>query len=211
MSDLRAIEKQTFRAARDDGLLDVMMAAFVAMFALAPLWSSTLGDFWSSAVFGPIWYVAYLIVRYLQGHVVVPRVGTVQPGIPRQDRLRRIGIGLTLVLVIAYGVGIAAARGIGSDWLDLTGLVYPIVLGVVAFVVFSMTAYGLSVWRYYVYGVLVAVAPIVGEGLWQNDLVDHHGFPITFGTVALIMLITGIVRFSTVLRSHPVPIHPQVS
>lgn len=211
MSELKELEKRTFRAARDDGLLDVMMAAFASMFALAPLWSDSLGDFWSSAVFGPIWFGVYLIIHYLQNNVVVPRLGRVEPGGPRRGRLRRTGIVLAAVLVSAYLIGIAAAQGIWSDWLDLSGFVYPIALGVVALIVFSLTAYALSVWRYAIYGILVAVAPFFGEWLWQNDLADHHGFPIGFGSVALIMLITGIVRFAAMVRSHPMPNHPEVS
>jgi hypothetical protein len=203
VSDLKDLERRTFRAARDDGLLDIMMAAIVSMFAVAPLLSDPLGDFWSSALFGPFWFAMYLAIRVVHRHVVVPRIGTVEPGSDRRRRLRRVTIVIFAVNAVALVIGAAAAIGFSVGWLNLSGLVYPISLGVVALVIFSMTAYALSVGRYAIYGLLVAAAPLVGESLYRNDLAEHHGFPVGFGTVALIMIITGIAKLTTLLRTHP--------
>ena len=54
-NDLAAAERRGFRSVVDTGLWDVMLASVVAMFAIAPLLSVRLGDFWSSAVFVPFW------------------------------------------------------------------------------------------------------------------------------------------------------------
>lgn len=205
MDELRALERRTFRAARDDGLLDIMMAAIVSMFAFAPLLSDPLGDFWSSAVFGPFWFVIYLGIRAVQKHVVAPRIGTVEPGTQRRRRLRHITMVLFTVNAVALVVGVAAAIGFWAGWLNVTELIYPISLGVAALVVFSMAAYALSVWRYAIYGLLVFAAPLIGEALWRNDLAEHHGYPVGFGAVALIMVITGLTRLTTLLRTHPLP------
>ncbi len=204
MDELRDLERRTFRAARDDGLLDIMMAAFVSMFALAPLLSDPLGDFWSSAVFGPFWFAMYLGIRTVHTHFVVPRLGTVEPGTDRRRRLRRVTVAVFAVNAAAVVIGGAAAVGFSAGWLDLAGLVYPISLGVVALVILSMTAYALSVWRYAIYGLLVAAAPLVGEWLYRNDFAEHHGYPVGFGVVALIMVVTGITRFTTLVRTYPV-------
>ena len=184
------------------------MAAIVSMFAVAPLLSETLGDFWSSAVFGPFWFVLYLVIRLVHKHVVVPRIGTVEPGSDRRRRLRQVTIAVFVVNAIAMVIGVAAAFGFWAGWLDLAGFVYPISLGIVALVIFSMTAYALSVGRYAIYGLLVAAAPLVGEWLWRHDLAEHHGFPIAFGTVALIMVAVGISKFTALLRNHPLPEDP---
>jgi hypothetical protein len=205
VTELRDLERRTFRAATDDGLLDIMMAAIVSMFAVAPLLSDPLGDFWSSAVFGPFWFAMYLAIRVVHKHVVAPRIGTVEPGTDRRRRLRRVTIVLFVVNAFALVIGVAAAFGLWAGWLDLTELVYPIALGVAALIVFSMTAYALSVGRYAIYGLLVAAAPLGGEWLWRNDLAAHHGYPAGFGAVALIMVVTGIVRLTTLLRNHPLP------
>lgn len=203
MNDLRQLERRTFRSAKDDGLLDIMMAAFVSLFAVAPLLSDRLGDFWSSAVFGPFWFAMYLGVRAVQKHVVAPRIGTIEPGTDRRHRLRQVTMVVFAVNAVALAAGVAAAIGFGAGWLNLSGLVYPISLALVALVLFSMAAYALSVWRYAIYGLLVAAAPLVGEALWRNDLAEHHGYPVGFGAVVLIMLITGITRFTMLVRAHP--------
>jgi len=208
MSELKDLERWTFRETRDDGLLDIMLAAFASMFALAPVLSEPLGDFWSSAIFGPIWYATYLAIRFLRSNVIIPRVGTVEPGSDRRKRMRRVAIALWVVNLTALGIGFAAANGLWSDWLDLSGVVYPISLGLAALIGLSLSAYALSVWRYAVYALLVAVAPLFGEWMWQRDLADHHGFPVAFGSVALIMLLTGLLRFASLVRKHPLPSDP---
>jgi hypothetical protein len=208
VTELKDLERRTFRAARDDGLLDIMMAAIVSMFAVAPLLSEALGDFWSSAVFGPFWFVLYLVIRLVHKHVVAPRIGTVEPGSDRRRRLRRVTIAVFVVNAIAFIIGVAAAFGLWAGWLEMAGLVYPISLGIAALVIFSMTAYAFSVGRYAIYGLLVAAAPLGGEWLWRNDFADHHGFPVGFGAVALIMVAVGISKLTTLLRNHPLPKDP---
>ena len=208
MSDLRDLERRTFRAARDDGLLDVMIAAIVSILALAPLLKGPLGDFWSSAIFGPVWFGLYLITQVVSERVVVPRIGTVEAGADRRSQLRRVNTVLLVVYGAALGLGVTVGSGVWAGWLDLRGFALPIPLGVVALVVLSLVAYANSVWRYAVYGLLLAIAPLVGEWLWQNDLANHHGFPVAFGAAALIILVTGIVRLTTVLRNHPLFHYP---
>lgn len=208
MSQLDELERRTFRAARDDGLFDVMMAAIVSMFALAPLLSGSLGDFWSSAIFGPLWFTTYLVIRSVRERIIAPRIGTIEPGGDRKTRLRRVNIVLLVVNSLAFLVGIAAGSGWLSDYIDLGGLVYPITLGLAGLVIFSLVAYATSTGRYAVYGLMVAIAPLVGEWLWQNDLANHHGFPVVFGSTALIILITGLARLATLLRRYPLPNHP---
>lgn len=205
MTTLNDLERRTFRAARDDGLFDVMMAAFLSMFALAPLLSDSLGDFWSSAIFGPIWYVTYLVMRFTRERVVAPRLGTIEPGGDRKARLRRVNLILLGVNSLALAVGIAASAGWLSNRVDLAGLTYPITLGFAGLVIFSLVAYSTSTGRYAVYGLLVALAPLAGELLWQNDKATHHGFPIAFGSVSTIMFSVGILRFVTLIRRHPLP------
>jgi len=74
-------------------------------------------------------------------------------------------------------------------------------------VIFSLVAYATSTGRYAVYGLMVTIAPLLGEWLWQNDLASHHGFPVAFGSVALIILITGLARLTALLRRYPLPNH----
>ncbi len=97
--DLKAAERRVFRTAVDHGLWDVFLASMVAMLAIAPLLSETMGDFWSSAVFLPVYAGVYLAIRLIREHVVVPRVGLVQFGSYRKNRLRRF-----TVVMLTFGV-----------------------------------------------------------------------------------------------------------
>jgi hypothetical protein len=83
-------------------------------------------------------------------------------------------------------------------------------LGLILLVGFSLAAYLLDFRRLYLYGLLVWLAPLVGEWLYTNYQVPHHGFPITFGLVAAIMILTGLVLFVRLLRDNPLP-GPQAS
>jgi hypothetical protein len=207
--DLKALEQRTFRTATDDGLWDVLIACVFANLAIAPLLSEDLGDFWSSALLAPIWLAAYLVIWVVRHHIVAPRVGTVRFGSERQQRLRRLGILLLVVNVIAAGFGVVAFVGVQLNWLDLGdgSIAYPLGLAIVVLIGFSGVAAVTGIHRYYLYGLMLAIAPLVGEWLWREGLVTHHGYPIVFGAAAMIIFLTGVVRFTGIVRSHPLPHH----
>jgi len=208
--DLRDLERRTFRTVTDDGLWDVLIAGVLSMLAIAPLLSESLGDLWSSAIFVPILLATYLIIRAVRRRVVIPRVGTVRFGDDRKRRLRRFSLAMLVVNVVAVLLGLAAAMAVKRDWLDLGGggIGYPITLGIVILVAFSVGAHMTSIPRYYLYGLMLAVAPLVGEWLWRHDLSSHHGYPIVFGAGAAIIFVTGLARFGAHLRAHPLPQDP---
>lgn len=198
--DLVEVERQSFRAGVDTGLWDVMIAAMVSMFSIAPLLSSRLGDFWSSAVFLPVFALVFLLIRFLQARVVAPRLGTARFGQYRQRRLRRFAGVMVVVNVVALAVGVLAAVGVGSavPW------IYPVVPGLVLLLGFSLAAQVLGIPRYFFYGILLIVAPVVGEALWRQGYVSHHGYPLMFGIAAVVIAVTGLVRFQRhVLRIRP--------
>ena len=201
--DLMDAERQSFRAGVDTGLWDVLIAVLFSMFAIAPLLSSRLGDFWSSAVFIPVWALAFLAFWLVQVRVVVPRLGTARYGQYRQRRLRRFVAVMLVVNVVALAAGTLAA--FRMDLAD--GWIYPVVLGLVVLSGFSLGAYTLDIPRYFFYGILLVGAPLVGEVLWRRGYVSHHGYPVTFGVAALAIAATGLVRFQRhVLRIRP-PMH----
>lgn len=208
MSEFRELEQRTFRTARDDGLWDVLVAPFFAMFAIAPLIADRLGDFWSSALFVPVWLVVYLVTRVMRVQVVQPRIGVIELGEERRERMRKGGLVLLAINAVAAVMGVVAWLGIGFGWLGIESAVYPMFFSLTLLLVFSVGAYITRIWRFAVYGLLLAVGPILGEWMWQQGWVDHHGYPVVFGTVALIMLIVGLIRLATVLRSHPMPRDP---
>jgi hypothetical protein len=201
--DLKALEKATFQAATDDGMWDVIAAGYIAMFAVAPLLSSGLGDFWSSAVFVPAWGALYLAVRLVRAKVITPRVGVVRFGPPRTRRLRRFATTMLVANTIAFILGITALVTFQEDWIKDGSLGFPLVLTLTFLLGFSLAAFALNIPRYYAYGLMLAVAPLVGEWMWRRDLASHHGYPIVFGVAATVMATVGIVRLIGQLRRHP--------
>jgi hypothetical protein len=202
-SNLQEAERRVFRSVFQDGLWDVFLGCFVLLFALAPLLSRSLGDFWSSAVFLPFWGLIALAIRLLRKHVIAPRLGVVRFGQARKKRLVKFSMVMLMVNTAALILGIVAAA-----LAKVAGQVMPIVLGLIFLVGLSATAYLLDFRRLYAYGLLLALSPIIGEWLYTHQNVAHHGFPVAFGITAGIMILTGIAILVQFLRSNPMPSLP---
>jgi hypothetical protein len=199
---LKDAERKVFQSTFADGLWDVLLGCwFPLQLAIAPFLSVSMGDFWSSAVFLPFWGAVYLVIWGIRKKVVKPRIGRVEFGVARKTRLKKFSAALLIVNVIAFILGIVAFLGFGS--LPVGGV--PIVLGLILLVGFSSAAYFLDFPRLYVYGLLGALAPLIGEWLYQNMGASHHGFPIVFGTLAGVMILTGLVTFVRFLQNNPLP------
>jgi MFS family permease len=199
---LKEAEKKAFRIRHDDGLWDILLGCFFLVFAIAPFLSPSLGDFWSSAVFIPFWGMVFLVVRLIRKWVVGPRMGVVKLGRARKTKLMKLSVVMLVVNVIAFILGIVAAMTVGS----VPGQMPAIILGLTLLIGFSIAAYFLDFTRLYVYGLLVGLSPLIGEWLWTEGFASHHGFPITFGATAGIMMLVGLSVFLRLLRDNPVPI-----
>ena len=198
---LKDTEQKAFQTTFADGLWDVYLGCFISMFAIAPLLSGSLGDFWSSVIFLPVWGVVYLVIRLVRRHVVMPRLGTVTWGSARKGKLRKFSLVMFVVNLAALVLGAIVAINL----IHLPGQVVPFILGILLLAGFTLAAYFLNFNRLYVYGLLVGFSPLVGEWLYTYKSVSHHGFPITFGITAVIMILTGLAIFAGFLRHNPIP------
>jgi MFS family permease len=198
---LREAERKVFRTAYDDGLWDVFLGSFLLLFAIAPLLTPILGDLWSSVVFLPLWVAVFAVIRLIRKRVVAPRVGVVRFGRARRTRLRRftvIMLGLNSAMLI---FGFVVAPNFGK----VPGQMLAFAIGAMFLVGFSIAAYFLDFSRFYIYGLLAGLAPLIGEWLWAHGYAANHGFPITFGATAAIMILVGLAVFIRLLRDNPVP------
>lgn len=194
--DLVEVERRSFRAATDTGLWDIVIASVVSLLAIGPLLSDRLGDFWSSAVFLPVWAGVFWAIQVVGKRVVAPRVGTVRFGTYRKRRLRRLGVVGLVANLVALVLGVVAAvKGpSGGEW------TYPAGLSLVMLVGLSLVAYYRDVPRYFLYGLLLAVGTLVGEVLFRRGQASHHGFPLVFGVAAVLIAAGGLLRLARVLR-----------
>ncbi|MHC4907553.1 MAG: hypothetical protein ACYTBW_04765 [Planctomycetota bacterium] len=188
--DLKDTEQRTFRAVLDTGLWDVMLAGVVSMFAIGPLLSARLGDFWSAAIFVPIMALLYLTLHAVNKRVVEPRVGVVRFGAPRKAQLRRFTTIMLVANVVALVIGLVVALDSGMIWIA------PVLFGVIVMLFSSFAAYFLNIPRYFFYGVLFVVGGAVGELLFQQGLASHHGYPVVFGFSAALIAVIGLRRFA---------------
>jgi len=196
---LKDAERRAFKLAFQDGLWDILLACFTLMFAVAPFLSTSLGDFWSSAIFLPFWALAYLVIKLLRKYVVKPRLGSVKFGASRTARLLKFNLLTTSILLITFILGILTAINFAA----LPGWTFSVGLGLGVLIGFTLAGYFLEFTELYFYGLLVALSPIVGEWLYSNFQVSHHGFPVTFGVTTLVILISGLFKFVRILREYP--------
>lgn len=197
---LKMVERRAFQTTFADGLWDVLIGCFVLEFAIAPLLSAALGDFWSSAVFLPFWGLIYLAIWLTRKHVLAPRVGSARFSRARQQRLRRFSLVMIAINILALILGILTLVTIELPIDGLrTGL-----FGLILMAGFSLAAYLLDFPRLYMYGLLLLFAPSVGEWLHASYGAAHHGFPIVFGFVSGVMILTGLFLFLRLLISNPV-------
>ena len=193
---LRNAEKQAFTAAYQDGLWDIFIGCVVLMFVIGPYLSPSLGDFWSTAVFAPFWALVYLAIWLIRKHIVTPRIGQVRVSAWRQARLVRFNLVTFIALFVAFVLGILSAVRFDA----VPGWIHTARFALAVLIVFSLAAYYLNINRLYIYGVLIATSPLVGEWLWVKFGAPHHGYPITFGVTAALILGTGLLLFIRLLR-----------
>lgn len=198
---LKEAEKRVFRTAFNDGLWDIFLGCILLIFAVAPLLSERLGDFWSSMIFLPFWGLVYLAIWAVRRTMVAPRIGEVRFGPARRRKLAKFTLTMALVNLALVGLGVIAA----AKYASLPGLTVSIAAGLALLLGFSAAAALLDIPRLYVYGLLAGFSPPVGAWLWSQGAASHHGFPLTFGITSGIIILTGLALFFRLLSETPAP------
>lgn len=198
---LKNVERKIYSTASQDGMSDIFLGCIFLIFAIAPLLSSKLGDFWSSAIFVPFWGIVMLCIWLVRKHVIRPRIGEVKFGAARRTRLLRFNLIMLTANFLIFILGIW--KSFNSE--VLSGRTTSALFGLSCLLLFCIAAYFLNFGRLYVYGLLIGLSPLVGEWLYTYQGASHHGFPITFGISAGIMIFTGLVVFIRIFRLNPIP------
>ena len=197
---LKETERKVFKTMFQDGLLDIAIGGFLLMFPIGLYVSPYLGDFWSTIViFLPLWVILFPALWLIRKYVVTPRVGSVKFGPWRVSRMVRFNVVIFIVLVLSLILGLLSAVGFDA----VPGLVHAARFSLIFLLVFSVAAYFLDLSRLYIYGILIALAPLTGELLYEYLNVPHHGYPVTFGLGGVAITLTGVILFVRFLREHP--------
>jgi hypothetical protein len=198
---LKEAERKAFKTKIDDGLWDILLGSYFLLFVVAIYLSPSLRDFWSSAVIIPIVGLVFLVIWLIRKYIITPRLGTVKFGRMRTNKLMKFTIVMLVFNVLAFIGGIVGAM----NFKRVPGQMYPIIFGMLLLIFFSIAAYFLDFNRLFIYGLLVGFSPLVGEWLWSHGRASHHGFPVTFGIAAGIMILTGLAVFFHLLHNNPLP------
>lgn len=182
----------------EDGLWDVLIACFLLQFPISPSLSRAgLGDFWAAAVWLPFWLLAFWGVVAMKRRYVVPRIGQVEFGRHRMGRLRRGGWLMFAVGTMGLALGALSFLDFGGPaWIHVARF------GLVVLIGASLGAWVLDFPLLYLYGVLMGIAPVIGEWL-RRSVGVRDGIPLAFGIVAAFVFAMGIARFVRFLKSHP--------
>jgi hypothetical protein len=199
---LKEAERKAFTISFDDGLWDIFLGCFFLEFVIAPFLSPFMGDFWSSAIFLPFWGLVYLVIWLIRKYIVKPRIGTVKYGPARTAKLKKFTVVMLLVNTFVFIMGVIAFLSFGA----VSGQVYPAIFGLTLLIGFSLAAYFLDFPRLFIYGLLLALSPLVGEWLYTQGYASHHGLPIAFGVICGIMILTGVIVFIRFLQNNPIPV-----
>lgn len=198
---LKDAERKIFRTTYNDGLWDIFLACFFFTFIIELYISPYWGDFWSSTLMLPVMAISYLIIWLIRKYVVIPRSGVVKFGIMRKTKLKKFSLIMLIVNILAFISGLVAVLSFGS----FPGQIYSYFFGVTLLIFFSFAAFFLDINRLYIYGLIAGLSPLIGEWLWNLGIAAHHGWPLTFGTLAGIMTLIGFVIFYRFLRNNPLP------
>jgi len=199
-NDLKAVERRAFRSVVDTGLVDVIIASVLMMFAVAPLLSVPLGDFWSAAIFLPVYAALFLTLRVVRERVIVPRVGRVRFGPARTKRLLRFNLVMLTVNVVALVLSLLSYTAFERGAREVWGM--PVTLSLTILLFLSFAGYFLNIPRFFFYGVVLAGGAMVGEWLFRQGYASHHGFPMVFGIAAITIAAVGLIKLAVLVRSH---------
>ncbi len=196
---LKDLERGLFRNSVQDGILDIQIGCMLLMFVLPIYLSPKLGDFWSSVVFLPVWFLVIFGLRAYRAKVIQPRVGTIKYGTYRVKKLKRLNIVILVVNLLALLLGLYSFINFSalSVWFPPTAFSLIMLIG------FSLGGYMMEMPRLYLYGILISSAPLIGEYLYQNYGASHHGFPITFGFLSAALVLTGLIILIRLLGKYP--------
>ena len=196
---LKDLEKNVFQKSFQDGLLDIQIGIMMLTFVLALYLGPYLGDFWSSMIFLPVWAGIFYGLRIFRKKIIQPRVGVVEYGKHRKTRLKKITLVIMVINVLALILGVVSFFYFST----LPGWFYSTQLSIIILVGFSLAGYMLEFPRLYLYGILAASAPTIGELLYTRLGVPHHGFPVTFGVAGGLMILCGLIILLRLLKKYP--------
>ncbi|UCE96164.1 MAG: hypothetical protein JSV51_00715 [Candidatus Bathyarchaeota archaeon] len=198
-SSLREVERRTYMAYHQDGLLDIFVGVYVLLFGLGILLMTTIEFstwFVIPAIFPAVMMPIWISVKK---RITMPRIGYVKFGYRGANKMVAIFLGLTVAGLGAFMLfGLGAFMGQG--WaLTLRNLIIPngmIIVGILAAAISSLFAYTMGLKRLYAYGILVLTSFLTGH-------FTTIPFEYVLLAIGLVIIINGFVLLTRFIRKYP--------
>ncbi|MCJ7813778.1 hypothetical protein MUP95_10740, partial [bacterium] len=133
--------------------------------------------------------------------ITVPRIGFMKASKPRRKKVSS----LVWLLLFLFVIGILSGMFYLyiSKRIDQIKWFFPALFCFIFFLSFSAASFLLNVYRFLIYGIIIAVLIPVGEILFSKGYLSHHGYPVIFGITTTIIIFTGIGKLVTFIKKYP--------
>lgn len=185
-----------------DGLFDILLGSFFVLLAIQePLeqkglqvWVSYLPALLTMGIGLPVYY-------WIKKKVVAPRIGIARISLRKNAPRRTIFLLALALQLITLVIFILAVNGwLGEVLTAKTGWVIDAFFAAAIFGVFAFIGYIVEAPRFYLYGLLLGMGPLLAIVVDTDEVVSH--IP-TFLTGAA-MVIAGALALNRFLRDYPV-------
>ena len=192
--NLKEIERRAYMAYHQDGLLDIFAGLFISGWGLGMLmdilWEFNFGAIMPAILIAtvlPIWIAA-------KRRITMPRIGYVNFGTRGSNKIFALFLGLMVAgLGVFFAFTFATYQGGSRQWLDLIVQNGMLIVGFGSLSVCILFGYSMGLKRLYAYGLLAAVALVIGHfmGIFFAYILSALGITVMITGVALLI---GFVR-----------------
>ena len=188
---LKEVRRQVYLFYSEDGLADLGVGLMILGFG-----ALLMAD--APYLVGLLGLVAYLVWYFGKQTLVIPRVGSIQPGVEIKKRLFGFFINLFL-----FGAGALAFFLVGGGKEAVTPAISSLMIfGLVVGLGISSLGLALKASRFYFYGLLVFAAMVAGE-LLSSTITSVDPFLVAVISAGGIILVSGFIVLGRFLARYP--------
>ncbi len=209
---IKEAERKAFRlSTNQDGLYDIFIGAYIILLsAMTWLDENGLRTPWNVILVLVLGLLILLGITLTKKFIVAPRIGQVRYGVERQQRMKRLAIGMMIIFLLTvalFGMTISAIyfrepilKGT-FEWAFPLDIVHT-AAGIFIFAIFSVIGYMNDYARLYLYGFLFGLGYVV-----STTLQDITGNPFywPWALAGLVAVVIGLILFARFLRDYPLP------
>lgn len=195
--NLKEIERRAYMSYHQDGLLDIFAGLYILAFGLG-IFATIIWDY-SFGLIIPGGLIAVIIPVWISAKrkITIPRIGYVNFGIRGANKLTAIFIGmLVLGLGAFFAFTLVSSQGGSMQLHDLIFENGMLIVGFGSLIVCVLFGYSIGLKRLYVYGIIAAIALVIGHltGIF---------FAYILFALAIVVIVTGFAVLINFVKKYP--------